>query len=77
MEDLMVKYFVSFLGNGILKTPEVIEAMKQVDRGSFAKYNAYADSPQSIGYAVTISAPHMVNTKSSLSQIISPWLTRS
>ncbi|XP_052105942.1 protein-L-isoaspartate(D-aspartate) O-methyltransferase-like isoform X1 [Mytilus californianus] len=45
--------------NGILKTPEVIEAMKQVDRGSFAKYNAYADSPQSIGYAVTISAPHM------------------
>lgn len=45
--------------NGILKTPAIIEAMKQVDRGNFAKFNAYADSPQSIGYAVTISAPHM------------------
>ncbi|KAK3092813.1 hypothetical protein FSP39_007481 [Pinctada imbricata] len=33
--------------------------MKKVDRGNFAKNNAYADSPQSIGYAVTISAPHM------------------
>lgn len=50
-----------FVGNGILKTPTIIEAMKKVDRGNFAKFNAYADSPQSIGYAVTISAPHMVN----------------
>ena len=45
--------------NGILKTPAIIEAMKLVDRGHFAKFNAYTDSPQSIGYAVTISAPHM------------------
>lgn len=45
--------------NGILKTPAVIEAMKKVDRGNFVKFNAYADSPQMIGYAVTISAPHM------------------
>jgi protein-L-isoaspartate(D-aspartate) O-methyltransferase len=47
--------------NGILKTPAIIEAMKLVDRGHFAKFNAYTDSPQSIGYAVTISAPHMVS----------------
>jgi protein-L-isoaspartate(D-aspartate) O-methyltransferase len=44
-----------------LKTPAIIEAMKLVDRGHFAKFNAYTDSPQSIGYAVTISAPHMVS----------------
>jgi protein-L-isoaspartate O-methyltransferase len=34
--------------------------MLDVDRGQYAKANQYADSPQSIGYAVTISAPHMV-----------------
>nr|KAG5694593.1 hypothetical protein BaRGS_015006 [Batillaria attramentaria] len=33
--------------------------MKMVDRANFCKFNAYTDSPQSIGYAVTISAPHM------------------
>ncbi|KAL5009156.1 hypothetical protein ScPMuIL_014737 [Solemya velum] len=45
--------------NGILKSPRVIEVMKKVDRGHFSKFNPYADSPQSIGFAVTISAPHM------------------
>ncbi|KAK3593444.1 hypothetical protein CHS0354_020207 [Potamilus streckersoni] len=45
--------------NGILKTQRIIDAMKRVDRGNFCKFNPYADSPQSIGYAVTISAPHM------------------
>jgi len=35
--------------------------MLAVDRGLFSKYNAYADSPQSIGYGATISAPHMVS----------------
>lgn len=33
--------------------------MMAVDRGLFSKNNPYMDSPQSIGYAVTISAPHM------------------
>ena len=47
--------------NGIIKDVRVAEAMKQVDRANFCKYNAYTDSPQSIGYAVTISAPHMVS----------------
>jgi len=44
-----------------LKTPAIIEAMKLVDRGHFAKFNAYMDSPQSIGYAVIISAPQTVS----------------
>jgi len=35
--------------------------MRAVDRGIYCKHNPYADSPQGIGYAVTISAPHMVD----------------
>lgn len=31
-----------------------------VDRGFYSKHNPYMDSPQGIGYGVTISAPHMV-----------------
>ncbi|XP_052768672.1 protein-L-isoaspartate(D-aspartate) O-methyltransferase-like isoform X2 [Mya arenaria] len=46
-------------GNGIIKSPRVVEAMKAVDRKHFCRHNPYADSPQSIGYQVTISAPHM------------------
>lgn len=34
--------------------------MLQVDRGNFAEQSHYADSPSSIGYNTTISAPHMV-----------------
>ncbi|XP_077994259.1 protein-L-isoaspartate(D-aspartate) O-methyltransferase-like isoform X3 [Glandiceps talaboti] len=45
--------------NGIIKNDEVFNAMMAVDRGKYSKYNPYMDSPQSIGYAVTISAPHM------------------
>ena len=39
--------------------------MKTVDRGDFTQKSghAYQDSPQLIGYGVTISAPHMVNKK--------------
>lgn len=36
--------------------------MMAVDRANFCKNKPYVDSPQGIGYAVTISAPHMVNT---------------
>ena len=41
--------------------------MKTVDRGDFTQKSghAYQDSPQLIGYGVTISAPHMVNKKKS------------
>lgn len=45
--------------NGIIKSQSVLNAMKSVDRSHFTRFNAYVDSPQSIGYAVTISAPHM------------------
>ncbi|KAJ5076976.1 protein-l-isoaspartate(d-aspartate) o-methyltransferase [Anaeramoeba ignava] len=49
--------------NGLIKTTGVYEAMKAVDRKNYMieshKTYAYQDSPQSIGYSVTISAPHM------------------
>lgn len=45
--------------NGIIHTAEVERAMAAVDRGNYSKHNPYMDSPQGIGFAVTISAPHM------------------
>ncbi|GAA5885536.1 hypothetical protein JCM6882_007457 [Rhodosporidiobolus microsporus] len=46
---------------GILSTPRVVEAFKQVDRKHYvrAEWEAYQDSPSPIGYGATISAPHM------------------
>ena len=44
---------------GVLNSNKVYDAMKQVDRSDFTKYNTYDDSPQSISYNATISAPHM------------------
>jgi len=45
--------------NGIIKDPRVADAMKAIDRALYCRNNPYTDSPQGIGYAVTISAPHM------------------
>ena len=49
-----------YAANGILKNPRIAAAMKALDRGLFCRNNPYMDAPQGIGYAVTISAPHMV-----------------
>ena len=38
---------------------EVAKAMQAVDRKYYAPSLPYIDSPQSIGYGATISAPHM------------------
>lgn len=45
--------------NGIIKTDAVANAMLAVDRKIFCPYAPYHDSPQSIGFSATISAPHM------------------
>lgn len=49
--------------SGVIKSLRVENAMLSVDRAEFvsedAKYEAYIDHPLSIGYAATISAPHM------------------
>jgi len=54
------------LENGIIKSEKVEGVMKKVDRGNYVSRNPYFDSPQSIGFGVTISAPHMVRTAHSL-----------
>uniref|UniRef100_A0AAV2K6B2 Protein-L-isoaspartate(D-aspartate) O-methyltransferase n=1 Tax=Knipowitschia caucasica TaxID=637954 RepID=A0AAV2K6B2_KNICA len=45
--------------NGIIKSEKVYEVMLGTDRAHFSRCNPYMDSPQSIGYQATISAPHM------------------
>jgi len=45
--------------NRVLTSQRVEEAMLKVDRAHYTKRSPYMDSPQPIGYAVTISAPHM------------------
>eukprot|EP00288_Rhodomonas_lens_P017148 CAMPEP_0177700968 /NCGR_PEP_ID=MMETSP0484_2-20121128/6370_1 /TAXON_ID=354590 /ORGANISM="Rhodomonas lens, Strain RHODO" /LENGTH=216 /DNA_ID=CAMNT_0019212189 /DNA_START=43 /DNA_END=690 /DNA_ORIENTATION=+ len=44
---------------GIIQSPAVEKAMLAVDRASYAPKYVYEDSPQLLGYNVTISAPHM------------------
>jgi len=45
---------------GIIQTHNVEVAMRKVDRGNYSNSpNVYNDTPQGIGYSVTISAPHM------------------
>ena len=49
---------------GIIKSEIVKDIMQSVDRGEFLiddipEYLKYSDSPKSIGYGATISAPHM------------------
>ena len=45
--------------NKIIKSRRVEDAMRKVDRGNYCSISPYMDSPQAIGYGVTISAPHM------------------
>ena len=45
--------------NGDIKNGNVYQAMLKVDRADYAPNFPYEDSPQSINYNVTISAPHM------------------
>jgi len=46
--------------HNIIQSDKVFDVMSKVDRGDFSSRDPYVDSPQSIGYGVTISAPHMV-----------------
>jgi hypothetical protein len=45
--------------NGLIKSDAVREAMLKVDRAHFCSTLPYEDSPQTIGYDATISAPHI------------------
>ncbi|KAH7094974.1 protein-L-isoaspartate O-methyltransferas-like protein [Paraphoma chrysanthemicola] len=45
--------------NGLIESERVKDAMLKVDRAHYAPSSPYEDSPQPIGHAATISAPHM------------------
>jgi protein-L-isoaspartate(D-aspartate) O-methyltransferase len=45
--------------NGVIKDSRVEAAMLAVDRGFYSPHNPYYDSPQTISFGATISAPHM------------------
>ncbi len=57
----LIKHLIE---SGYLKTEKVIKAFKDVPRENFVragnKNYAYSDTPLSIGFGQTISAPHMV-----------------
>jgi len=52
------------ISSGYLSKPEVIDSMMKVPRHCFVpeskQHSAYVDTPLTIGYGQTISAPHMV-----------------
>lgn len=54
----------ALIGEGILHSPQVVQAMRVVPREKFVpeimRKQAYADTPLPIGHGQTISAPHMV-----------------
>jgi len=52
----------SLVREGILRSPQVIRALRKVPRGPFlpedVRSHAAVDTPLPIGYGQTISAPH-------------------
>lgn len=56
LQTALINYLMD---GGIIKTKEIEEIMKSIDRGDFAPTDPYVDRPQPIGYNTTISAPHM------------------
>ncbi|XP_065144432.2 l-isoaspartyl protein carboxyl methyltransferase, like [Paramisgurnus dabryanus] len=45
--------------HGVIRSDRVFNAMLATDRGIYSRNHPYTDSPQSIGFKATISAPHM------------------
>jgi protein-L-isoaspartate(D-aspartate) O-methyltransferase len=62
--ELRMKLVGKLVREGVLRTPEIIDAFKKVPRELFVddRYRdfAYVDSPLPIGFGQTISAPHMI-----------------
>ncbi|XP_072907577.1 protein-L-isoaspartate(D-aspartate) O-methyltransferase isoform X2 [Hemitrygon akajei] len=59
MQEIRGKFRRHLAENGIIKTERVYQVMLATDRCHYVKSNPYTDSPQSIGFQATISAPHM------------------
>jgi len=56
---------------GLISTRRVEQAMLSVDRGNFTHINPYEDSPQTIGFGATISAPHI---HAEMLELLEPYL---
>ena len=57
LNDRLIDKLIS---DGTVKSSSVESVMRAIDRGDFTADNCrYFDSPSGIGYAATISAPHM------------------
>ena len=69
--------YITDAGYRYVKTERVANTMLAVDRGLFSRYNPYADSPQSIGYGATISAPHMVLFTACSPDIMAPIILKA
>ncbi|XP_054867314.1 serine/threonine-protein kinase N1-like [Amphiprion ocellaris] len=57
--NLLTLEVVNHCDHGVIRDDRVFNAMLATDRGIYSRDYPYADSPQSIGYRATISAPHM------------------
>jgi len=55
-QEALVKHLKD---TGVIRSEGVVQVLSAVDRAHFARDIPYADSPQSIGFGATISAPHM------------------
>lgn len=64
----------NLVNSGYLKTPQIIEAFKKIDRADFVlerfKKDAYVNSPLPIGYGQTISQPQTV---AFMLELLQPW----
>lgn len=53
---------ITFSEHGVIKSDSVYNALANTDRKFYTQTAyPYVDSPQSIGFGATISAPHMVS----------------
>ncbi|KAE8587652.1 hypothetical protein XENTR_v10022052 [Xenopus tropicalis] len=52
-------FFLPCIENSVIKSQHVYDILLATDRAHYIQYFPYMDSPQSIGYKATISAPHM------------------
>lgn len=57
---MTINLLINALENGIISDSRVENAMLAVDRGNYIRNDQrYVDSPMTIGFGATISAPHM------------------
>lgn len=54
-----IAFIQKLVKNGVISEKIIADVLANIDRADFTQNDPYVDSPQYIGYSVTISAPHM------------------